>query len=113
MGCWLVTAPLLKGLAWHLRLDSSGWRADSVVSLRIARSMEASKRFGGGGFWHKSVRYPDSIEVTFGMAPPGGFMLRLAPGENGLRGSAWVVQDVDPMDVAIGVAELSPAPCAT
>ena len=112
VGCWLVTAPPLKGQAWHLRLDSAGWRADSVVSLRHAMSIEAGRQFGGGGLWHKSLRYADSIEVTFGMAPPGEFMLRLAPSGGGLGGSAWRVWDVGPESL-VGSAALTPTTCAT
>jgi hypothetical protein len=113
VGCWLVAAPQLGGQAWHLRLDSVAWRTDSVVCLRGAVSIQASRHVGTRGFWLKSLRYPDSVEVTLGMVPGDAMMLRLAPGRGGLRGSAWGLEDVAPMESLIGPAELIPAPCAT
>jgi hypothetical protein len=89
------------------------WHADSAVSLRRAVSIQASKHFGTRGFWLKSLRYPDSLEVTFGMVPGNAIMLRLAPETGGLRGSAWGLGDVAPMESLIGAAELIPASCAT
>ena len=113
-GCWLVTAPTVKGQTWHLHLDSAGWRADSAVSLRTATSIDAPKQFGGGrAFWMRSIRYPDSLEVNFGFVPGNAMMLRLAPGMGGLRGTAWGLEDVAPMQFLIGPAALAPAPCAT